>query len=241
MSGRSAPFGLSGSQIAVAVLGFLGVLGGLLVLGVIADEVREQEAIALDALATPFLHGLASPGLDNAMHAATELGSTVVVAPLFAIVLVVLLWFRHRRAVLFLFLAMAGSIALNQTLKLVFQRPRPQLPWAQAPPEFSFPSGHAMNSLVFYVTLALVVWWIRGRRAGRLSVAAALAVAAIVGASRIYLGFHYLSDVVAGYLAGLMWLLVVATVFELPARLRRGPRAREVGRSMEATENTPGP
>src|ERR1035437_6815680 len=79
----------------------------------------------------------------------TTLGSTIVVVPLFVAALVLLIWRRHRREALFLAVSMAGSLVLNQSLKLIFQRPRPQLAWAQVQPEYSFPSGHAMNSIVF--------------------------------------------------------------------------------------------
>jgi undecaprenyl-diphosphatase len=133
--------------------GFVALLACLLVLGSIAEDVHDQEASALDALVTPLLHGLSNPTLDAVMGALTDVGSTVVVVPLLAVALALLAWRRDRREVLFLVVAMAGSLALNQSLKLIFHRPRPQLAWAQVQPEFSFPSGHAMNSLVFYVAL----------------------------------------------------------------------------------------
>lgn len=223
-SGASVRLGMSGVSGVALALGFFGVLGCMLLLGILADEIREQEALALDAIATPLLHGLATPVVDTGMRLTTELGSTVLVAPLFALALLVLLWRGDRRHAAFLTVAMVGSIVLNQTLKAVFQRPRPTLEWATAPPEFSFPSGHAMNSLVFYLTIAFLVWSIWGRRPGIAATAAAVVIAAAVGISRIYLGFHYLSDVVAGYLAGFLWLAVVSSLFELAPRLRRRRR-----------------
>jgi undecaprenyl-diphosphatase len=206
----------------VVVGGFVAVFACLLVLGAIAEDIHEQEAIALDALVTPLFHRLASPILDALMRAFTDLGSTLVIAPLLVIALVLLVARGHRREALFLFVSMLGSLLLNQSLKLIFHRARPQLDWALVQPEYSFPSGHSMNSFVFYVALALIVWVLRGRRAGLLALVVALMVALLVGISRIYLGFHYFTDVVGGFLAGAVWLFVVAAAFDIVLRLRHG-------------------
>jgi undecaprenyl-diphosphatase len=70
-----------------------------------------------------------------------------------------------------------------------------------------------MNAFVFYVALALIAWSVFGRRVGLIAVAVAVAVALGVGVSRIYLGYHYLTDVVGGLVAGIAWLLVVGAAF----------------------------
>ena len=194
--------------------GFVALFACLLVLGAIAEDVHEQEANALDAVATPILHGLSNPTLDAIMRTFTDLGSTMVVAPLFVVALVLLILRRHRREALFLAVSMVGSLVLDQSLKLIFHRPRPQLAWAQVQPEYSFPSGHAMNSLVFYVAVALIVWVLWGRRAGRVSAVLAVVLALLIGTSRIYLGYHYFTDVVGGFLAGAAWLLIVSAAFD---------------------------
>jgi undecaprenyl-diphosphatase len=194
--------------------GFFALLACLLVLGAVAEDVHSQEANALDALATPLLHGLSNPILDAVMQGLTDLGSTIVVGPLFAVAIVLLLWRRHRREALFLAVSMAGSLVLNQSLKLIFQRPRPQLAWAQVQPEYSFPSGHSMNSIVFYLALALIVWVIWGRRAGLPATVLAVVLALLIGTSRIYLGYHYFTDVLGGLLAGAAWLIIVAAALD---------------------------
>jgi undecaprenyl-diphosphatase len=194
--------------------GFVALLACLLALGAIAEDVHNQEASALDALATPLLHGLSNPILDAVMGTLTTLGSTIVVVPLFVAALVLLIWRRYRREALFLTVSMAGSLVLNQSLKLIFQRPRPQLAWAQVQPEYSFPSGHAMNSIVFYVAVALIAWVIWGRRAGLSATVLAIVLALLIGTSRIYLGYHYFTDVVAGLLAGAAWLIIVAAALD---------------------------
>jgi undecaprenyl-diphosphatase len=203
-----------GTRLAAVAVGFVGLLACLLLFGAIAEDIHEQEASALDAIATPLLHSLANPTLDAVMSGITQLGSPIVVVPLYLIAVVLLVWNRHRREALFLTVLMVGSLVLNQSMKLIFQRPRPQLDWARVIPEYSFPSGHAMNSLVFYVGLALVVWAVRGRRAGQVAIAAAIVLSLLIGISRIYLGYHYFTDVVGGFLAGAAWLIIVVAAFD---------------------------
>ena len=198
----------------VVVIGFLALVACLVALGFLAEGVRDQEAFALDTVANPFLHAYASPTLDAFMWAATTAGSNYVLPPLFVVALVWLLAIKRRREAAFLAIASIGSLALNATMKLIFERPRPVLPWAQALPDFSFPSGHTMNSLVFYVALSIVLWAIYGRRVGLIALAVAIVLTAFIGVSRIYLGFHYFTDVAAGVLAGTGWLLVVGAAFQ---------------------------
>jgi membrane-associated phospholipid phosphatase len=202
------------SRLLVVAAGFVGLFACLLVFGALAEDVHEQEASALDAIATPLLHSLSSPGLDALMNAITTLGSIPVVVPLVAVALGLLLWRRRRREALFLAVSTAGGAALNESLKLIFHRPRPQLAWAAVQPDYSFPSGHAMESLVIYVALALIVGVIWGRRAGIVAVVVAVVLALLIGTSRIYLGYHYLTDVVAGFFAGAAWLLIVLAALD---------------------------
>jgi undecaprenyl-diphosphatase len=195
------------------VAGFIGLVAALLVFGTIADGVRDQEVFALDTWATPFLHGISSPALDAVMTGITTLGSSYVVLPVFVVVAVLLAVNRRYGALLFLSLALAGSLVIDFLMKLVFQRPRPQLDYAAVLPDYSFPSGHSMNGVVFYVSLALIAWSVFGRRVGLVATAMAAILAIAIGVSRIYLGYHYLTDVVGGWLAGIMWLVIIGTAF----------------------------
>jgi undecaprenyl-diphosphatase len=193
--------------------GFSGLIASLVVLGVVAEGVRTQEVFALDTWATPFLHGIASPGLDALMNTLTDIGTVLVIGPILAVAVAWLAWKRRYGAALFLGVASGGSLLLQGVMKLWFERPRPKLPWAQVLPDYSFPSGHTMNAIIFYVALALIVWSVLGRRVGLLALVVAIALALGVGLSRIYLGYHYLTDVVGGLLAGIAWLLVVGAAF----------------------------
>jgi undecaprenyl-diphosphatase len=213
-----------------------GLVASLVVLGSVAAGVRSQEVFALDTWATPFLHGIASPGLDVLMNALTTLGTSTVIVPALVVVIAVLLWRRRPGAALFLGVVCLGALVLNGTMKVFFQRPRPSLPWATVLSDYSFPSGHTMNAVVFYLALALIIWSIRGRRAGLAAMVVAVVIALGVGISRIYLGYHYLTDVIGGLLAGIALLLVVGTA------LRARPAWRQwQGPGTAAPDGQPAP
>jgi membrane-associated phospholipid phosphatase len=221
------------------VVGLAGLIASLVVLGSIAEGVRDQEVFALDAWATPFLHGIASPGLNALMWTLTDMGSSMVIVPLFAIVVALLVRARRFGATLFLATASCGALILNATMKLFFERPRPQLPWAQVLPDYSFPSGHTMNGVVFYVALAVIAWSIFGRRVGIASMVLASVLAFGIGVSRIYLGFHYLTDVVGGILAGNAWLLVVGAAFRVrPTWWRWGQAEPQASRGRRGPDGS---
>jgi membrane-associated phospholipid phosphatase len=195
------------------VVGFVGLIASLVVLGSVAEGVRAQEIFALDAWATPFLHGIASPGLDALMLILTSMGSSLVIVPLFVVAAALLVRNHRYGAALFLGVASGGGLVLQATMKIFFQRPRQQLDWANVLPDFSFPSGHTLNAFVFYVALALILWSVFGRRIGATALIIAVVLAVGVGISRIYLGYHYLTDVVGGLLAGVAWLLILGAAF----------------------------
>jgi undecaprenyl-diphosphatase len=195
------------------VVGLAALIASLVVLGSIAEGVRDQEVFALDTWASPFLHGIATPWLDALMNGFTTMGSSLIIVPAFVLIMGWLLWTRRFGAALFLSLASGGALLLNASMKLFFERPRPHLAWANVLPDYSFPSGHTMNGVVFYIAIALIVWSIAGRRAGLISTVVAVALALGIGVSRIYLGYHYLTDVVGGLLAGTAWLLVLGAGF----------------------------
>lgn len=171
----------------------------------IAGEIHEGEAIAFDEPLLQLAHSLASAGLDRFFSAVTSLGSLYGVVPL-DIALVAWLFARCRlREATFAALALAGSGLLNVATKLVFARERPAL-WESISPEttWSFPSGHAMGSATLACVLILLAWRTRWRWPA-LVVMVPLVV--LVGLSRIYLGVHYTSDILAGWAAASAWVM----------------------------------
>ncbi|MGV3569599.1 MAG: phosphatase PAP2 family protein [Ramlibacter sp.] len=147
--------------------------------------------------------------LTQAMLAVSELHRTLGVLAATAAVAAWLLWRRRRRDALSLLVVPTGML-LNVGLKNVFQRIRPALdePLVNLT-TFSFPSGHAVASTVFYGALcAIALGHLRAPPRRGLAVAAAMAMVLLVCFSRVYLGAHYLTDVVAGVAVGLAWLLL---------------------------------
>ena len=204
-----------GTATLTIVVGLAALIAVLVILGFVAEAIRQQEVFLLDTTATPFLHGIQSPFMDALMNTLTTIGSSFVIVPLFVVGVILLARKRRFGAATFLGVATAGGVIIEYSMKLVFARPRPQLAWATVQPDYSFPSGHTLNSAVFYVALALIIWSIFGHRVGVVAMTLAVVLTIGVGISRIYLGYHYLTDVVGGILAGTAWLLVVGFAFRL--------------------------
>ena len=194
-------------------LGLIGLLGCVLILAMLATTVQAQERDALDTFASPFFHGLASPPLDALMNAASFVGSDLTVVPLAVLLAIGLWWAGKRREALFLGAALGGSLVVNLAMKLFFHRPRPVLPWAHVLPDYSFPSGHSMNSLVFGLALALIAWRLLGPRWGAFAVGLAVLASLVIGVSRVYLGYHYATDVIGGFASAILWVAFVVGGF----------------------------
>lgn len=164
-----------------------------------------------------------APWLQGLMVELTMLGTMTVVLVMSGWVALLLTLARHRLSAALLLWATVGAVVLNNVVKLVFDRPRPQVfPWATHAATTSFPSGHAMSAAAVYGTIAWVTARLAARRAVRRAIhAAALALVLVVCASRMYLGVHYPSDVLAGALLGTAWAAFCAAVLEAAARRRR--------------------
>jgi len=187
------------------VLLFVGVLLPLAGFVALADEVHELEAIYFDDLLLWKLHALHSPGLDRFFVLLSKLGYEWFLIPADVLIVGLLAWRKRWREASFVAICFAGSALLNLGSKRFFQRDRPSL-WESIAPEstFSFPSGHAMGSMTLAVTLVLLAWNTRWRWPVAL---AALAFAVLVSVSRMYLGVHYPSDILAGWCAALVWVV----------------------------------
>jgi undecaprenyl-diphosphatase len=210
----------------VAVAALLTAIVCIFLFGWIAGEMLEGDTRAFDFAVRNWVHSLASPGLTRALTAISLLGYDVLIVEL-VVAVVIFLWLRWRRAAGWLALSMAGALALDLALKFAFRRQRPQPFFGDAPHSFSFPSGHALCSFVFYAVLAgLIAQRIRSR-ALRVAVGvAAGTVIAAIGLSRIYLGVHYPSDVIAGYLAAAIWVSALL-VLDHVRKVRKNKIGRE--------------
>jgi undecaprenyl-diphosphatase len=154
------------------------------------------------------IHAWASVPLTYAMRGITQLGSAAVLAILGALLVWRLAAQGRRRAVLIFIAACLGAEALSEILKVVFRRSRPEAFFGYAEPlTYSFPSGHSVMSTCFYGVVAAILTTRRESRTTKLAIwMGAVLLALAIGFSRVYLGVHYPSDVLAGYAAAAIWV-----------------------------------
>ena len=218
--------------IGISLLaGLLFAAAIVIVFGLLAREVfLTARAGPLDREITLFVRGLESPFRNNLAIVLTFFGSHLFLIPATLVVAYLLRAKGHPTSALLFFSSVAGGFVLNALLKISFQRARPDL-WPALVSEhtFSFPSGHAAMSTVFYGGLASVVFHQTDRRGPRiLAVAGALIAILTIMATRVYLGVHWTTDVIAGFVVGIFWVVFSAIATEIV--YRRVPHARPVRR-----------
>jgi membrane-associated phospholipid phosphatase len=199
---------------------FFGVGLPLVAFGSLAEDVYTVGGMGWDEPILRWVHRHATPGLDAAMIFISAIGYAYGVVPLAFVVFVALLVVRRRGNALFWGVAMGGTSALNMGAKAFFRRDRPDL-WLSPAPEhtYSFPSGHAMGSMALVAAVAVLAWPTRWRW---WAILGGGAFTLLVGFSRVYLGVHYPSDVLAGWSAALAWVLGVSQVaYGRPAKPRQ--------------------
>jgi membrane protein DedA with SNARE-associated domain/membrane-associated phospholipid phosphatase len=216
---RLTPGQYLGLHLTVGLLAAAGCLW--LFGGVVEDLITGDPLVRFDRALDDYLHSHATPHLTTFFLVVTAFGSTVAMVLLGVVVAALLAWRRLWTLLWTWIAAVAGSALLNWLLKGLFQRPRPHFAHPLVvETSYSFPSGHAMESFVVYGMLAyLAVLWLRSWEARMAAVCGAALVVVLIGFSRMYLGVHYFSDVVAGYAAGGVWLGALMTGAET---IRRG-------------------
>ncbi len=173
----------------------------------LSEEVFEGELQRVDMGVRMKVHEFFSPAATKFMQGMTFLGSIGFLAALFAVLVAVWLLKGMKRPAAWLAIAVGGSVILDVSLKLTFHRLRPVPFVGEAPATYSFPSGHALSSFCFYGVLAgLVCARIENRALQGLIWGVAAALVFAIGLSRIYLGVHYPTDVLAGYIAAAAWV-----------------------------------
>src|SRR5215208_4409319 len=220
-------------------VGLLAAAGGLWLFGGLAEDLLTGDPIVhFDRVLDAYLHARATPPLTTFFLIVTALGSIETIVLLGVVVAAFFAW---RRRWLFLgswLAAVAGSAVLNHLLKGLFERPRPYLEHPLLiETSYSFPSGHAMESFVVYGMLAyFVILTLRSWESRVAVVFGAALLVVLIGFSRMYLGVHYLSDVLAGYAAGGVWLSALITGVET---IRRGKNETKLtGRISENSPST---
>ena len=171
---------------------------------------QQADTRQFDSAIRRAVHQVSSPALTEIMRAVSVLGEVVALIALSVAVIALLCCFRRFRDAVLLGITMLGALGLDLGLKGVFHRSRPVPFFGAAPNSYSFPSGHALASLCFFATFALILsGYVQPRGVRWLIWIAAVLLIAVIGFSRIYLGVHYPSDVVGGYCAGIFWVGMV--------------------------------
>lgn len=175
----------------------------------LSESVLSREIDQFDVMVSYVVQSLRSPYMTEFMKNITLFGGPGILLGTLTIMAGLLIYKHKRRSLGFLTLMITGII-LNIVLKFLFARERPSDARLVDEYFYSFPSGHAMNSFIFYGSIAYLFYHYTRDRVLGIAVAIALGILILlIGISRIYLGVHYPSDVVAGYIAGGWWLVTV--------------------------------
>lgn len=197
----------AGFLIWYLVIGATLTVFGFLVFIKLASELLEKELSGFDHIIGGWIISFRSIPLSSLMQIITNLGSIGWIAGIFIAANIFGLRLRKYLSVLAFDMAVLGAFGLSDVLKVAFQRPRPPLPWFTSARGYSFPSGHALISLTLYGFLAYLVF--RSNHWSRLRYVLALILLLLpvmIGISRVYLGVHYPSDVLAGWAVAASWI-----------------------------------
>jgi len=202
------------------IIGLLVLAAGGWIFGALAQEVAEDDT-GLDNRIADELHEHATRPLTEFFEAVTTLGNGIVLAGVAAIAAYLLARRRYYAEAVLMVLAYVGAEVLSYSLKLAFRRDRPFFtdPLATVS-TYSFPSGHATVSVAVYGALCLVLVRRLTGPTRLVCLAAAVLLVSLIGFSRLYLGVHFLSDVLAGFSVGLAWLALCVVVLDLHHRRR---------------------
>jgi undecaprenyl-diphosphatase len=209
------------------IVGVAIAIAGTLAFAELGEHVRSGSTQAFDVAVLRWLGEHHTRLLTAAAVELTYLGTGTVVLMIVGVAALFLWHTEHKHSARLLLAAVAGNILLNGALKLVFHRPRPDVfAWQTVAVSSSFPSGHAMSATVCYGTVAYLVARLQKHRWSRvLTLTGAVVLILLICATRLYLGVHYPSDVLAGILVGLAWASFCMATLEasLAIARRRAP------------------
>lgn len=192
----------------------------------LGEEVLDKDILLIDSLVTNFIYSFRSPLLNQVMMFFTSLGSGLALISMSVITILYIGAVRKKDVAIYLGILCSGAI-LNIILKFLYQRPRPENFPLIHENSLSFPSAHAMNSFVFFAALSYFIFRETNNKNITLVISAiSLFVVGLIGISRIYLGVHYPSDVLGGFIAGFLWF-ISAILFEKTIIFKRLYKSRK--------------
>lgn len=209
--------------LARLALSFATALVMAVIFAVLARDVHQGETLAFDQSVLRSINSYSSNGLDTFFLIVTEFGGVIAVTIASIALFSYLLYKRKRYGALLVAAGVGGAALINYLAKVTFERARPDL-WQQLITEtsFSFPSGHSAGSSALAVCIIALLWRTKWR-VPALIIAPLYIV--LIGFSRMYLGVHYLTDVIAGWIVGITWVLVVASILYARSNRKRAAKA----------------
>lgn len=195
------------------IVGIAVATAALLVFADLSRDVLSEEILLLDHFVSRSIYAYRTPLLTQIMLGVTFFGGSIMLLCSSLALFLFLIWKKYNREALFFLFTFFMGVALNLFIKYVVARARPDIEPLIEELFYSYPSGHSMNSLVFYALLAYLMYHFTRNTA--LSVAVVFLsffLILAIGISRIYLGVHYPSDVVGGYLVGGAWFLTALVI-----------------------------
>lgn len=203
---------LKGQLIIALMISFVSII----CFGMLAVQISKHQILVFDSMVISSIQGMESSKLTAILKFFTFIGTTQVILVISFFVLIFLYTvLRHRSELILFSIVMVGTPIINLLLKKFFHRARPELHRLIEIGGYSFPSGHAMNAFSFYAIIAFLLWRHIPNRLGRtaLIIFSCLFIL-LIGISRIYLGVHYPSDILAGYFASCLWLTIAVWIFQ---------------------------
>lgn len=209
---------LSKASVLLILIGFIALGGCIYFFMDLAAGVLEKQKFAIDQRAFDTVRSTSFPALDPILKVVTQAGSVILITVASLLLAIYLLFFSNlsRWVGIYFILNMAGMSSLMKLLKAQFGRDRPEFLGEYHGSTSSFPSGHAAGALVFYGFIIYLVvispldkgWkWLINILLGLLTL--------IIGLTRVYMGVHFFTDVVAGFLFGLAWLMICIIALEI--------------------------
>lgn len=203
-------------KVQTLVVAFVLFWTPVVVFSKLAGEIVERKPIGFDVTILQWIHMQSTTFYDSFFLIITTIGNVEILLPFTLLVLAYFIYKKHYLNTLIVLFSVGGAAAANIVLKLLFQRDRPSF-WQSAITEtgYSFPSGHAMLSSALILSIMFITWQTRWR--WPVIIVGSIMIG-LIGLSRLYLGVHYPTDIIAGWSVSFVWVLIVCVIASRIAR-----------------------